>query len=154
MWRKVRRAFGRTGQNGGKQAERAIRQALTGSLVALMMAFCPVGVHARGPQPASTFDSKLNTVASAQLPTEGQDVLALIRQGGPFPHDKDGVVFGNRERILPAEARGYYREYTVRTPRERSRGARRIVCGGKRPTGPDACYYTDDHYASFRKIVE
>ena len=80
--------------------------------------------------------------------------MALIYQGGPFRHDKDGVVFGNRERILPAHPRGYYREYTVRTPGERSRGARRIVCGGPRPVAPDACYYTDDHYASFRKIVQ
>ena len=81
-------------------------------------------------------------------------MMALIYKGGPFKHDKDGVVFGNRERILPAYSRGYYREYTVRTPNERSRGARRIVCGGSKPVAPDACYYTDDHYASFRKIVQ
>jgi len=80
-------------------------------------------------------------------------MLDLIYRGGPFAHDKDGVVFGNRERLLPASARGYYREYTVRTPGERSRGARRIVCGGNQPATPDACFYTDDHYASFRKIV-
>ena len=78
---------------------------------------------------------------------------ALIREGGPFPYDKDGTVFGNRERLLPAHKRGYYREYTVRTPGSRNRGARRIVCGGK-PRMPDACYYTSDHYASFREIVE
>ncbi len=93
------------------------------------------------------------TVAIAQLPPQGRSMLTLIYQGGPFRHDKDGVVFGNRERILPANTRGYYREYTVRTPGERSRGARRIVCGGVKPAAPDACYYTDDHYASFRKIV-
>ena len=80
-------------------------------------------------------------------------MMALVYQGGPFRYDKDGVVFGNRERILPAHPRGYYREYTVRTPGERSRGARRIVCGGLKPAAPDACYYTDDHYASFRKII-
>lgn len=95
----------------------------------------------------------LVTIASAQLPPEGRSMLALIHQGGPFRHDKDGVVFGNRERILPASARGYYREYTVRTPGERSRGTRRIVCGGLEPAVPDDCFYTDDHYASFRKIV-
>lgn len=94
-----------------------------------------------------------DTVTEAQLPPQGRSVLALIYQGGPFAHDKDGVVFGNRERLLPASARGYYREYTVRTPGERSRGARRIVCGGSQPAAPDACFYTDDHYASFRKIV-
>jgi ribonuclease T1 len=93
------------------------------------------------------------TIQLAQLPTQGRDMFALIYQGGPFRHDKDGVVFGNRERILPAKIRGYYREYTVRTPGERSRGARRIVCGGIKPVAPDACYYTDDHYASFRRIV-
>ena len=81
-------------------------------------------------------------------------MMVLIYQGGPFRHDKDGVVFGNRERILPAHPRGHYREYTVRTPGERSRGARRIVCGGSKPVAPEACYYTDDHYASFRKIVQ
>ena len=94
------------------------------------------------------------TVLSSQLPTQGRDVLALVYQGGPFRHDKDGTVFGNRERQLPGKNRGYYREYTVRTPSEKSRGARRIVCGGLQPTAPDACYYTDDHYASFRKIVQ
>ena len=94
-----------------------------------------------------------DTVAVAQLPVQGRSMLTLIYQGGPFRHDKDGVVFGNRERLLPANVRTYYREYTVRTPGERSRGARRIVCGGLQATAPDACFYTDDHYASFRKIV-
>lgn len=93
------------------------------------------------------------TVAVAQLPPQGRSMLTLIYQGGPFRHDKDGVVFGNRERLLPASVRTYYREYTVRTPGERSRGARRIVCGGLQPAAPEACFYTDDHYASFRKIV-
>jgi ribonuclease T1 len=93
------------------------------------------------------------TVAVAQLPPQGRSMLTLIYQGGPFRHDKDGVVFGNRERLLPPSVRAYYREYTVRTPGVRSRGARRIVCGGFKPAAPDACFYTDDHYASFRKIV-
>ena len=94
------------------------------------------------------------TISAAQLPPQGRSMLTLIYQGGPFRHDKDGVVFGNRERLLPAAGtRAYYREYTVRTPGVRSRGARRIVCGGLQPAAPDACFYTDDHYASFRKIV-
>jgi ribonuclease T1 len=79
--------------------------------------------------------------------------MGLIYQGGPFKYDKDGTVFGNREKLLPNRQRGYYREYTVKTPGERSRGARRIVCGGLQPRAPDACFYTDDHYASFRQIV-
>ncbi len=74
---------------------------------------------------------------------------------GPFRHEKDGTVFGNRERQLPGERRGYYREYTVDTPCARDRGARRIVCGGwqKPPSPPAACWYTADHYASFRRIA-
>lgn len=93
------------------------------------------------------------TVRLAELPVQGRDTYELIRRGGPFPYDKDGTVFGNRERLLPAQKRGYYREYTVRTPGSRDRGARRIVCGGP-VRMPQACYYTADHYASFRKIVE
>jgi ribonuclease T1 len=74
--------------------------------------------------------------------------------GGPFPYEKDGTTFFNRERLLPSQTRGYYREYTVKTPGARNRGARRIVCGGKEPTRPDSCYYTADHYASFRRITQ
>ena len=79
--------------------------------------------------------------------TEATVALAAL-----FPYEKDGAVFGNRERNLPRMARGYYREYTVKTPGARTRGAKRIVCGGKPPTQPDTCFYTDDHYASFRRI--
>jgi ribonuclease T1 len=92
-------------------------------------------------------------VRLADLPAQGRETYELIRQGGPFPYEKDGTVFGNRERLLPAHKRGYYREYTVRTPGSRDRGARRIVCGGP-AKAPHACYYTADHYASFRQIVE
>ena len=94
----------------------------------------------------------LATISVAELPAQGAQTYGLIAQGGPFPYEKDGVVFGNRERLLPISARGYYREYTVRTPGVSHRGKRRIVCGGK-PRVPDACYYTADHYASFRRIV-
>ena len=95
----------------------------------------------------------LGVVALASLPVQAQSTYQLILAGGPFPYPKDGVVFGNRERILPSKPRGYYREYTVKTPGSRDRGARRIVCGGKPPTQPDTCFYTDDHYASFKRIA-
>ena len=93
------------------------------------------------------------TVSVAELPVQARDTYGLIGRGGPFPYEKDGVVFGNRERQLPSHPRGYYHEYTVKTPGSRDRGARRIVCGGARRSAPEACYYSDDHYASFRKIV-
>lgn len=88
----------------------------------------------------------------SKLPTEGQQVGAQIAQGGPFRFEKDGSVFGNRERLLPGHKRGYYREYTVPTPGLNHRGARRIVCGGLQPQAPDVCFYSDDHYSSFRPI--
>jgi ribonuclease T1 len=92
-------------------------------------------------------------IALSDLPKQGQTTYELIKQGGPFPYEKDGVVFGNRERLLPQQKRGYYREYTVKTPASRDRGAYRIVCGGLQPKVPEACFYTADHYASFKKIV-
>lgn len=102
-----------------------------------------------GPTPGSA----QATVRLSDLPDEARRTDSLIRAGGPFPYAKDGTVFGNRERQLPRQPRGHYREYTVPTPGARDRGARRIVCGGERPREPEACYYTQDHYASFRRIV-
>jgi len=104
--------------------------------------------------PAPGVSPAIGSVVLAELPKEAQATERLIRAGGPFPYPKDGVVFGNRERVLPVEPRGYYREYTVRTPGARDRGGRRMVCGGRQPTRPAICYYTNDHYASFRRIVE
>jgi len=95
----------------------------------------------------------LPTVSLDTLPSEARQTHRLILSGGPFPYSKDGTVFGNRERLLPSKARGYYREYTVKTPGSRDRGARRIVCGGEPPSAPETCYYTADHYASFRRIA-
>jgi ribonuclease T1 len=105
------------------------------------------GLTARDARPA------LGTVAFAALPAEAQQTERLIRSGGPFPYEKDGIVFGNRERMLPSQPRGFYREYTVRTPGSQDRGARRIVCGGRQPREPEACFYTEDHYASFKRIA-
>lgn len=88
-------------------------------------------------------------VPEKELPREAQATLALIRAGGPFPYQQDGRTFGNREGLLPKKERGYYREYTVRTPGAKDRGARRIVAG----RGGEH-YYTGDHYRSFRRIRE
>jgi ribonuclease T1 len=105
------------------------------------------------PVRARTDGPVLPTVELSTLPAEARQTHELILSGGPFPYRKDGSVFGNRERLLPLQGRGWYREYTVKTPGATNRGARRIVCGGTRPTAPEACYYTADHYASFRRIA-
>lgn len=91
----------------------------------------------------------LATQQRQTLPPEARETLGLIERGGPFPYRKDGTVFQNRERRLPQQARGYYREYTVPTPGERDRGARRIVAGQ-----PGEYYYTADHYRSFKRVVQ
>ena len=109
-------------------------------------------VQARTPSAEAADAALATTVPLVSLPAEAQATHKLILAGGPFPYDKDGTVFFNRERLLPAKPRGHYREYTVKTPRAKNRGARRIVCGGKPPTQPEACFYTADHYASFRLI--
>lgn len=88
-------------------------------------------------------------VAEARLPREARATLELIRQGGPYPYARDGVVFANREGALPRQRRGYYREFTVKTPGMRTRGARRIIWG----SGGEF-YYTDDHYNHFRRVLE
>jgi ribonuclease T1 len=90
----------------------------------------------------------LAQIATKDLPAEARDTLALIDKGGPFPFDRDGIVFGNFEKRLPIKERGYYNEYTVKTPGVKHRGARRIV------TGKDGDrYYSDDHYKTFKRIV-
>jgi len=92
-----------------------------------------------------------STISLAELPAPGIDIYTRIHQGGPFASEKDGSVFGNRERLLPAQKRGFYLEYTVPTPGLSHRGTKRIVCGGQAQR-PEVCYYTADHYASFRRI--
>ena len=106
-------------------------------LAAVALAFC-----------ATVFAFVTDTKTSA-LPIEARETLALIKAGGPFPYQRDASVFGNREGLLPKRERGYYREYTVKTPGAKDRGARRIVAG----RGGEY-YYTDDHYRSFRRIIE
>lgn len=128
----------------------AVKFALTSFLLAAVITGLPAQARESTDHPAA---SRPATIQVAELPRQGRETYELIRQGGPFPYGKDGAVFGNRERLLPAEKRGFYREYTVTTPGSRDRGARRIVCGGP-AKAPYACYYTADHYASFRRIVE
>jgi ribonuclease T1 len=112
----------------------------------LAMAFVAPDTGAqRGPAP----EQPAGEVALADLPAEAQATVALIRKGGPFHYAKDGSVFGNREGHLPKQRRGYYREYTVRTPGVRTRGARRIVKGAS-----GELFYTEDHYNSFKRIRE
>jgi ribonuclease T1 len=112
-------------------------------LVCFTLALAPFAAIGKGPPPFA--------IAAQDLPAEARATLAHIRAGGPFPYERDGVVFGNRERLLPPAPRGYYHEYTVPTPGVKSRGARRIVCGGHTATLAE-CYYSDDHYQSLRKI--
>lgn len=121
-------------------------------ILASILLICTNMVHARSSPDYFANLRNLESISLADLPRQGQQVYALIEAGGPFAHEKDGVVFGNRERILPVHKRGFYREYTVKTSGVRHRGARRIVCGGYKMTNPEICYYTDDHYASFRVI--
>ena len=102
---------------------------------------------------AREYAAEHHEIEATTLPREARDMLVRIRAGGPFRFERDGVTFGNRERLLPARQRGFYHEYTVVTPGAHNRGARRIVCGGPR-SAPEVCYYTDDHYASFRRIRE
>ena len=90
-----------------------------------------------------------DTVTVAELPREARQTLALIKESGPFPYDRDGIIFGNFEKRLPSQPRGYYREYTVKSPWRRDRGPRRIVAGKQ-----GEYFYTEDHYRSFRRIIE
>jgi ribonuclease T1 len=114
--------------------------------ILLGLFFLTPPVFARSETPT---EAVLAEIAAAELPGEARETISLIRKGGPFPFPRDGVVFGNFEEKLPARARGYYREYTVRTPGAKDRGARRIVAG----RGGEI-YYTEDHYQSFKRIRE
>lgn len=93
--------------------------------------------------------SGLEAVPASSLPPEAGETLALIARGGPYPYSRDGAVFSNFERLLPRKPSGYYKEFTVRTPGESDRGARRIVVGERGEK-----YYTPDHYESFFHILE
>lgn len=135
-----------------KRQHRTTGSAGRAFVAALCLVFCVLAGHAiaRETRP-------LPEVPVAELPKEARETLALIKRGGPFPYRKDGSVFGNFEKRLPSQVRGYYREYTVPTPGARDRGARRIVAGngaGADVRTSSEYYYTDDHYNSFRRIRE
>ena len=116
---------------------------------ALLLSGLSGGVQAKEAPPTAT--PALAEISLSELPVQAQETHRLVLAGGPFPYSKDGVVFGNRERLLPRKARGFYREYTVKTPGARNRGAKRIICGGDQQAAND-CYYTEDHYNSFQRI--
>ena len=110
-----------------------------------------------GPAVARDVPSAPADVRVDELPAEALHTLTLIKRGGPFPYRKDAAVFGNREKRLPPQPRGYYTEYTVKTPHSRDRGARRIVAGpgaARDPATSGEYYYTADHYNTFRRIRE
>ncbi len=92
--------------------------------------------------------SGLPTMPEQELPPEASPVLAAVAEGGPFTYPQDGQTFQNRERILPSQPMGFYREFTVPTPGSPDRGARRLVVGSD-----GAIFYTSDHYQSFREVV-
>ena len=149
-------ALATAAQTVAQTATKAAVKATAHAVVAAVFLVSAPAALAKGSakDSAPSTDAASSTVALSALPREAQQTHQLILSGGPFPYAKDGVVFGNRERQLPKKARGYYHEYTVKTPGARNRGARRIVCGGEPPSNPEVCYYTEDHYASFRKIVK
>ena len=114
--------------------------------MALLLA--PGSVSAqRGSEP-QRIQIALADVSVKNLPPEARETLKLIEKGGPYPYDRDGIVFGNFEKRLPLKDRGYYHEFTVKTPGVKHRGARRIVAG----KGGEK-YYSDDHYKTFKRIV-
>jgi ribonuclease T1 len=115
-------------------------------LLLVFALFCAAGI---GIVEAKPTPDGLPVIAATELPKQAQETIALIKAGGPFPYKRDGIAFSNREKILPKEKRGYYKEYTVKTPGAKNRGARRIVTGGE-----GQFYYSDDHYASFKRVLE
>jgi ribonuclease T1 len=133
-----------------------LRTAFAGLLIHVVVACVVLGSTASVAQAFVLRHVDLPTISVAQLPPEGRQVLQAIHAGGPFVSRRDGIPFGNRERLLPREPRGYYAEYTVPTPGARNRGARRIVAG-RGATGDfrtsNEYYYSDDHYQSFFRIV-
>ncbi|MDE2201931.1 MAG: ribonuclease N [Burkholderiaceae bacterium] len=136
----------------GAWVGRSVSQAMARGALAMTLALAGAGLPAQAiARNTDGMAVAAGTIRAADLPKEAQHTLALIEQGGPFPYAKDGITFGNYERLLPMQRRGYYHEYTVRTRGARNRGAKRIICGGDQQAAND-CYYTEDHYNSFQRI--
>jgi len=142
---------------GGSAIPRLIAKSLAALLLAVLgLSLAPASAtawegggrrsHHRSATPATVAQDGSGITDPAER-AEIRRMLDRIAAGGPFRHRQDGVVFGNREGRLPAQARGYYHEYTVETPGARDRGARRIIRGQS-----GELYYTRDHYRTFQKI--
>ena len=134
-------------RTAASHAVRLTRVVLAASVLAIALPTANVAVARE-----SFWGATETTIAVTELPRHGQQTYWLILQGGPFPYQKDGIVFGNFERRLPNQQRGYYHEYTVPTPGAKTRGARRVVTGGQPLTAPPEFYYTGDHYETFCQI--
>jgi len=118
-------------------------------VILLAVLWLPAGAQANTHHVAQSAHADLAVASISELPPEARDTLLAIKQGGPFAYARDGVIFSNFERILPKQPRGYYHEYTVKTPGIQGRGARRIISGA-----PGEFYYTADHYNTFKRIQE
>lgn len=119
---------------------------LCGPIVLALVGLGDIGIALGSEDPEH---NGISTISVSDLPPAARETLRLVEVGGPFPYPKDGAVFGNRERLLPRKPRGYYREFTVPSPGARDRGPRRIIIGRDGQS-----YYTDDHYRSFKRILE
>ena len=119
-----------------------------GVIWTLALLLSPVLASAQGEVAQQRIQIALADISVKDMPPEAREALVLIEKGGPYPFDRDGIVFGNFEKRLPIKDRGYYNEFTVKTPGVKHRGARRIVTG----KGGEK-YYSDDHYKTFKRIV-
>lgn len=137
-----------TGNSGDWQAGSVSTEAESGAQGTASQGTAEASAWSSGDVSTASGVSGLPTILYADLPDEAKETIRLIDRGGPFPYDQDGSTFQNRERILPARNRGYYQEFTVISPWESDRGARRIVAGAD-----GELYYTDDHYDSFREVI-
>jgi RHS repeat-associated protein len=112
---------------------------------ALSELICPKGVTCGvipiGPGDAGIPLKSLGTV------TRVETALDNIAKGAQ-QYSRDGITFANREGLLPAQALGYYKEYTVPPAAGvADRGAERLIVGKA-----GEVFYTPDHYKSFVRI--